>query len=282
VTVDASVADLALREPTLEWAYRSGSGLCVGLGWVDATIHPDFWPLRQLDVEGRRQFRHYPYSHFLPRVLTESMMAAQADNRPTAWEAMLLVFARTEWLMASLEYLWTPFSPTPALLASLVETYGVEPAIHRRDPDYLRRLTALLPTWHPYRGTVARARDVLRCCDREDQLASAATLAESGPIPSSPGLAEEAFVCHVGSWWRLREQPKSRPEYRITGGVVRFQPVADEQKWVLRKEDVLIELKSDADLPRAALRLLPAWAAVRVVVPTTPKKKPSTTKKKST
>ena len=257
-------ADLATRTPILEWAHRSANGQVDGLSWVSTTLHPDFHPFRHFVEGGEHKFRHRPFSRWQPPSLVESTMEAQAAGVPTAWEALHLVFARTEWLMAGREYLWTPQSPEPLLLSTLVETFGIEAALHRRSKDTLRRLTALLPNWHPYRGTVARAREVLRICGLEEQLESATTIAESGRLPKRPALEGEVMTCHVGSWWKLRRQPDSRCELRIQDGLLRFQPEADENKWVLRREDVLVEWNEGATLPKEALRLLPAWSVVRL------------------
>lgn len=258
---------LALREPALEWATRSGSGELEDLGWVAAEVSPELRPLRQFDDEsGRRRFRHYPYTLFLPPAVAQAAEQLQRAGHPTAWEGLVLLFARTEWTMASRDYLWTPSSPAPALLGSLVEAFGIEAALHRRDPDTLRRLTALLPSWHPTRGTVARARDVLESCELQHELESVTTLDESGRIPRSPKLDDEVFTCHVALWWQLRRQDRSAPEYRITDGYLRFQPADDAAKWVLRKEDVLLTWRPGGDVPKAALRLLPSWSVVRLVV----------------
>lgn len=267
-------ADLATRTPILEWAHRSANGEVDGLSWVSTTIHPDFHPFRHFVEDGEHRFRHRPFSRWQPPSLVESTMKAQAAGVPTAWEALSLVFARTEWLMAGREYLWTPHSPEPLILSTLVESFGIEAALHRRSKDTLRRLTALLPTWHPYRGTVPRAREVLRICGMDEQLQHATTLAESGKTPARPAMAGEVMTCHVGSWWKLRRQPESRCELRIQGGLLRFQPEADEQKWVLRREDVLVEWNEGAKLPKEALRLLPAWSVVRLArrLPPSPKK----------
>ena len=255
---------LALRTPALEWAHRAASGEMDGLSWVSTDIHPEFVPYRQFDENEQRRFRHRPFSRWQPPALVDAAVQAQRAGVPTAWEAMLLVFARTEWLMKSREYLWTPHSPQPQLLGTLVESFGVDASLHARNSDVLRRLTALLPTWHPYRGTVERAREVLDICGMSDQLAKATTQAESGIIPAQPGLEGEVMACHVSRWWALRRQPDSSMALRIEDGLVRFQAEDDAQKWVLRREDVLVEWAAGTTLPRQALRLLPAWSVVRL------------------
>jgi len=266
---------LALRTPTLEWAHRSAGGELDGLSWVSTSIHPEFVPFRQFNVDGERQFRHRPFSRWQPTSLVEAAREAQEAGVPTAWEALLLVFARTEWLMKSREYLWTPQSPQPLLLGTLVESFGVDASLHARNPDVLRRLTALLPTWHPYRGTVERAREVLDVCGMTEQLAKATTQAESGRIPVKPGLEGEVMACHVSRWWALRRQADSQMALRIEGGLLRFQADDDAHKWVLRREDVLVEWTEGSALPRQALRLLPAWSVVRLARRIPKKKKPT-------
>lgn len=255
---------LALRTPDLEWAHRSANGEMDGLSWVAAEIHPDHKPWRQFDQAGERKFRHRPYSHWQPPSLVEASMDAQRAGVPTAWEALLVVFARTEWMMKTREYLWTPHSPQPLLLGTLVESFGIGSELHRRSPEVLRRLTALLPTWHPYRGTVPRAREVLDLCSMGEQLKNATTEQESGRIPKKVDLEGEVMACHVDRWWSLRRQPESSSNLVIQGGLLRFQPEEDAQKWVLRREDVLVEWSAGGALPREALRLLPAWSVVRL------------------
>ncbi len=256
--------DLALRTPELEWAHRAANGEMDGLSWVAAEIHPDHKPWRQFDQAGERKFRHRPYSHWQPPSLVQASMEAQRAGVPTAWESLLVVFARTEWMMKTREYLWTPQSPQPLLLGTLVESFGIDSSLHQRSPDVLRRLTALLPTWHPYRGTVPRAREVLELCGKGEQLRNATTEQESGKIPKRVDLEGEVMACHVDSWWSLRRQAGSSSQLSIQGGLLRFQPKEDDQKWVLRREDVLVEWSAGGALPREALRLLPAWSVVRL------------------
>ncbi|MFT6816231.1 MAG: hypothetical protein ACJATT_000027 [Myxococcota bacterium] len=265
--------DLALRTPDLEWAHRAANGEMEGLSWVAAEIHPDFKAWRQFEQDGERKFRHRSYSYWQPPSLVEASMDAQRAGVPTAWEALLVVFARTEWMMKTREYLWTPHSPQPLLLGTLVESFGIDASLHQRSPDILRRLTALLPTWHPYRGTVPRAREVLELCGMGDQLRNATTEQESGKIPKKVDLEGEVMACHVDQWWSLRRQAESASQLTIQGGLLRFQPADDAQKWVLRREDVLVEWSPGGSLPREALRLLPAWSVVRLAraLPKAPK-----------
>jgi hypothetical protein len=256
--------DIALRTPDLEWAHRAANGEMEGLSWVAAEIHPDHKPWRQFDQAGERKFRHRPYSYWQPPSLVQASMEAQRAGVPTAWEALLVVFARTEWMMKTRDYLWTPHSPQPLLLGTLVESFGIDSSLHQRSPDVLRRLTALLPTWHPYRGTVPRAREVLDLCGMSDQLKNATTEQESGKIPKKVDMEGEVMACHVDRWWSLRRQAESSSALVIQGGLLRFQPKEDDQKWVLRREDVLVEWSAGGALPREALRLLPAWSVVRL------------------
>ena len=43
-------------------------------------------------------------------------------------------------------YYWSPMSPVPRLLASLVEAMGIDNEIHRNRADVLSRRVARLPT----------------------------------------------------------------------------------------------------------------------------------------
>jgi hypothetical protein len=95
--------------------------------------------------------------------------------------------------------------------------------------------------------------------------AEAAHADTAGPEPDFPPLRSEAFACRSADWWRRRQTPGAKPAYRITGGVVRFQP--DEgPRWPLIREDVLIGWAVGRPFPHSALRLLPAWQVVRLVV----------------
>jgi hypothetical protein len=202
----------------------------------------------------------------VPPVVVESALAAQKEGNVSGWEALVLIFARMEWTIRGRRYLWAPFSPVPRLLASLVETYGVEVGIHRHDPECLARLTALLPVWHPHRGTVSKAREVLTLANAEGDLAGAISADGDSGGETPPLLSDEIFVCHDTKWWSRRATGDADPEYRITSGYLRFQPT-DMDAFALRREDVLIHWTPGQPLPHHAVRLLPAWMVVRLAAP---------------
>lgn len=260
---------IALRSPTLEWAHQSAQGELEGLSWVDPSMESDERGMTVVDRgTGKQFFRQSPYLRMVPTSVAEAAQEAAKDGRITAWEAASLMFARAEWLVSSRRYLWAPFSPVPRLLASLVEGFGVEPSIHKNDPERLARLTALLPAWHPHRGTLDRAREVLACCELNESLEATSSMTSGGEAAGQDvDLADEVFVCHDAKWWMLRQEGESTPHYRISDGIMRYQP-PEGDRFALRKEDVLIRWTQGQMVPREVLRLLPAWTVVRLSMPT--------------
>ncbi len=259
---------LASGVPTLDWSQAAAAGELEGLAWVDtddATGRPAF--RQREDGEGRRRFRHLPYTAFLPGSVRRAARRAQQAGRTTAHEALLLVFAEAEWRIAARRWLWSPLSSAPRLLASLVEAYGIDPDLHRHDPEVLARLVALLPAWYPLRGTVERALVLLRVARSEDRGTPMATLRDDGPRPAEPPLRDEVFACRSGEWWRRRGSSSVRPEYRIEAGWLRFQPREGDDAYVLQQEDVLIEWRPGREVPRNLMRLLPVWSDFRLAVP---------------
>ena len=262
-------ASLAARVPALEWAHQASANELEQLKWVDTRLDPELIPMRQsrTSARGRMRVRAHPYLRGLPPIIVEAALASQATGRVSGWEALVLLFAKMEWTIRGRRYLWAPYSPVPRLLASMVETYGVEVGIHHNNPERLRRLTALLPVWHPHRGSVSRAREVLAACDSESYLEGAISAdGDSGGAPA-PRLSDEVFTCHDATWWDHRATGEADPEYRIVGGYLRFQP-SDVDAFALRREDVLIHWTPGRPLPHHAVRLLPAWMVVRLSAPT--------------
>ncbi|MED5373155.1 MAG: hypothetical protein VX899_19205 [Myxococcota bacterium] len=258
--------DLAARTAGLEWAHRSAAGTLEALDWVDSSLDTQIAPYTQIqDEEGKRQFSHLPYAAFLPSLMTNAVIQAQADGEVTLQEALLLLMARSEWLIANRERLWSPLTPLPHLLATLVEAFGVDQDLHRDDPEILARLAAQLPQWYPSRGTVERAREVLESTEDLHQLEGVATADRDGTNPD--GILNEAFVCHSSQWWEERSEKASAPAYRISGGVLKFQAEKAEHQYPLRREDILLRWDGERPLPRQLLRLLPTWVALRLVIP---------------
>lgn len=257
---------LAIRLPELEWSYQAGTGALKGVRWVDVSFSDGRPGLRQVsNGSDEPRFRGRRHLGTLPHAVGAAALDAQRRGQPTAWEGLALLLGRVEWLVAARRHLWAPHSPVPSLLASLVEAYGVEPAVHAHEPSRLARLTALLPVWHPHRGTVARAREVLATCDQEQALAQA--LSSADPKKDlTKALRHEVFQCHASMWWRYRRSGHAVQHLRIDGGYLRFQPPKGVG-WELRREDVLMNWDARQPLPRAALRLLPAWTCIRLTKP---------------
>ncbi|HMV65219.1 MAG TPA: hypothetical protein PKA64_00115 [Myxococcota bacterium] len=262
---------LALRVPALEWCHRAGSGELGDLEWVDVRLDPELGAERQVRLaDGVLRFRQRALMRDLPGVVSDEAVSAQHGGEVTAWEGLALLLARAEWLVKGRGHLWAPFSPAPRLLATLVETFGVEAPIHRYQPERLARLAALLPTWHPHRGTLARAREVLSTADESASLANAASVDELGGAEASrdlPRLRDEVLVCHSLGFWTHRAEPGAEPVYQISGGLVRFQPRSGPH-FALRREDLLFAWSSGSALPHHAVRLLPAWTVIRLSVAT--------------
>lgn len=269
---------LSPRLPVLEWSHRAAAGELERLTWVDTRLDERLTEMTHATVASEQRFRHVRYLRHQPPVVAEAAEKARRSGRVSAWEGMQLLFAQVEWTIRGRRYLWSPFSPVPKLLASLVEAYGVEAGIHRYERDRLARLTALLPVWHPYRGTVTRAREVLAACEMEGELAGAIS-SDLEPGDGEPAaLVDEVMVCHGIEWWKHRSDAGSTAELRISGNFLRFQPESGAG-FSLRREDVLIHWMPGRPLPREAIRLLPAWMVVRLAAPQ-PKPTPASKKKK--
>ena len=101
-----------------------------------------------------------------------------------------------EWLISTRRYYWSPMSPVPRLLASLVEAMGIDNEIHRNRSDVLARLVARLPTWNPSRGTVQGAKDLLVETVGDPFPIRVAQMPKDKPIPIDPDIQGEVFACH--------------------------------------------------------------------------------------
>ncbi len=262
--------DLATRVADLEWAHRQAAGTLKGLEWVDSNLDPNIPAFTQIGDASERQFSHLPYAVFLPTVMTNAAIQAQQNGQAPMQEALVLLFARMEWLVANRKRMWSPLSPLPKMLATLVEAFGVDQDLHREDPEILARLAAQLPQWHPWRGTVERAREVLESTGDLPQAEGTYTLGADGPTPTI--IRDEVFMCHSETWWDERTVPDSAPAYRIESGVVKFQHNESTKQVPLRCEDLLLEWRPERPLPRQLLRLLPTWVVVRLVLPSESRK----------
>lgn len=240
-----------LRFAVLEWARRHAAGELAGMGWIDGTILADGPPFTVERDGDAVTFRHVPYGRFLPGPMVEAAQDVQAQGDVPALEALLLLFARIEWLVAGREHLFTPYGPVPALLASLVEAYGVDAEIHGFDGDTLSRALAVLPTWHPHRGDPERAGWLLE---------------EALGVPHGVDLDQapraemtEAFACRSAAWYAHHGTP--------SGDLV----VRDDLVWAEHAtpatggpEDILVGWVPGRRVPHQLLRLLPAWGSIRL------------------
>ena len=255
---------LAIREPILEWAHLAASGRIQGLDWIDPEIS-DEHNRAGVTENGRKRFRQLPYTAFLPAVMVDAAREAQKRGQPTLLESILLVTAWPEWVVAARRTLWTPLSPIPGLLANLVEAYGIGVEIHQNDVERLSRLVARLPSWYPHRGQAQRALRLLADAIDERPRETYAHATTHGPTPSRPAISQEAMSCRSVSWWVARAEPSAKPAYRIEDGFLRFQP-QEGGGYRLINEDVLVGWESKHPLSTNLMRMLPAWAVLRLVV----------------
>ena len=222
---------LAGQEPALHYAALAARGADEGLHWVDWALAPEAPPYRYgASRRGRPlTLRGGSLTAQLPPA------ALEPGDGPSAWEALALLFAPAEWAVATRGLLWTPLTPRPALLARLVEVYGVPGALHGGDPDALARLAAGLPAWRHHRGTLQFAREVLGAVGRDDTLAQ-----WSAPPAVARAVLHRAGAPEVGA-------------LRVSGG---FACVVGDSPPSL----LTLPPKTEAPLDRALLRLLPVWA----------------------
>jgi len=252
--------DLGLRLPEVEWSFRANAGELAGLRWVDTRLDPQLPPARAHGENGSTTFRYFAPLEVTPTYVREETLDAQGRGRPTAWEGLALLFAKSGWTVEARGFVWAPYSPYPGVLSRMVEAFGVERAMHRFDPGRLSRLAAMLPTWYPSRGRLDAARAVLAACDA---LATADETWGQDEPPPADALRDEVLCCHDAKWWRARKGRDAQPSYRLEKGFLRFQP-AEGDGFGMRREDFLLVLDPSGKLSLAMHRLLPAWASVRI------------------
>ncbi len=256
------------RLPHLEWSHRTSAGDHVGLDWVDATVeaHADAYRMVE-SADGTIRFQHFPYAAFLPPAMLEEAAAAQQRGESPLQESLLLVFARIEWLILSRDLLWTSLTPVPALLAALVQAYGVGPEVHDHHDETLARLAAILPDWFPYRGTLAAARRLLACAELESVAGRAYTRDEATPWL----LSGEVLACRSLSFWAARAASSDAAcptDHRIVNGVLLFQ--VDVPRFELRREDLAVPWEPGQGPSLELVRLLPPWTVLRPVLMSSP------------
>ena len=219
------------QEPTLYYAALAARGADAGLGWVDWSLAPE-----------APAYRYGASRRGRPATLRGAALTAQLPpsalepgDGPSAWEALGLLLAPAEWAVAARGLSWSPLSPRPALLARLVQVYGVPDALHGGDPDALARLAAGLPAWRHHRGTLRFTRAVLGAVGREDTL----------DAWCARPAAERVVL--------RRDSAPRVGALRVSGG---FACVVGDAPPSL----VTLPPKTEAPLDRALLRLLPVWA----------------------
>lgn len=261
-------ANRAPRLPVHAWARLAAAGALDGLAWVDARIDPEGPVLRETRGEdGAITFAHLPYAAFLPPPMVRAAAQAQAEGRATLLEALQLLFARAEWLVAGRHLLWSPLSPAPEVLAALVEAFGVEPELHGGRPDALARIASLLPSWRPYRGSVRHARALLlAACGEDIDVRGAADVADATQIEDEPtdevthagGDTAEIFACRSAGW--LATRTSGATGMRVQGGFLVIAGLSRD-----RAEDAFVALPEAARAVRPFSRLLPTWCTLRIL-----------------
>ena len=240
-----------LRFAVLEWACRQAAGQLDGLHWVDGTVHNQGELPFQIVRRGDQVlFRHRDYGQWLPAPMVRAAKQAQTHGVPTALEGVIALFARAEWLIAAREHYWAAYGPVPALLAALVEAYGIPPELHRGDREHLARLVAHLPTWYPHRGDPVRGKQLMeRAFDKPLRVQV---------NQRDTGALRETFTCRSAKWHARRVH---RPQaLHIHRGMVQVRHTAP----TVTPEDVVMTWSPGIPFPHELLRLLPAWVSVRL------------------
>lgn len=251
---------MTLRMPDLEWAVRTAEGQLTSLDWVETSLDPEAPSFRQTSEAEPPTFRQRSYGAFLPLHVVEAHRAAQRNGRPTAWDGLILLYARPEWAVAARATLWAPYSPFPQVLTRLAESFGIGSELHEYDGARLARLAAILPSLHASRGHLDTAREILVAVDLDGAFDE--VWGQGTPAPDHV-LRNEIMTCHSADWWEARQPANTAPTYRISDGLVRFQPTT-RPTYPLRREDVLVAMDPTKPPAMSPFRLLPAWASLRI------------------
>jgi hypothetical protein len=257
------------RTAVLDWAHRVANGGDEDLSWADGAVADPGGPwVATEDAAGETHFHALALASLLPPAMAEEAEDAAANGEATGVEALQLLLARPLWLNAARRLWWSPLSPMPQLLQELVEAYGVPPEVHQGDPARLARLVARVATWWPRRGHLGPTQELLGAVE-EDGRPPEPGWTEQGP---SSGMQDEVLAVHDLRWWAARGGASTGTAYRISDGLVRFQPT-NSRGWSVLREDLVFE-HAEAGSPAvrlpspAFLRLVPVWVSVRVVAST--------------
>lgn len=256
-------SNLNSKVAALEWSTDAANGDLKGLDWIEADLNPNAEAFQVVKEDNTKKYRHRPYGYFLPTLMARAAYEAQRNGDPTVLEAMLYVYAKIEWLVATRKYFWSPLSPIPELLSVLAESYGVGPEIHQNNPQALSRLISKLPIWHKRSGTAEKAREMLvDIIGRELPLG----IKNANDRNISQSLEHEVLLSREWRWWKNRKEKTSNTKMRISNGLLCFQPQEEEEQFPLIKEDVLVHWKEGRGFPTEFLRLLPMWISIRIVI----------------
>jgi len=240
------------RAARLDWVRAHAADALTDLRWVDRSLAADTSSFTASDAG----FHARSVTDTLPVVVQQAARAAHARGEPTLVEGLQLVMAESEWLVESRALLWSADSPVPRLLASLVESVGLDAELHRSDPTRLQRLVARLRPWNARRG------------ESEAAVALLAAALDERPherLDRPERLRDEVFACRSARWWAARGAANARVTLRISDGWTRFQPPSGTPVH-LRAEDILVDWTPGRAIHRGLLRLLPVWCCYRVAV----------------
>ena len=191
-------------------------------------------------------------------------------------------------------------------MAILAESYGISPALHNSNRDVLARVLSRMPSYYPKRGNVKNALMLWKDTLQKTLEVEIAHVDTQGAYPSNPNITDEVFVCHHSEWWLRRlpkgvhqnvkeeyrknfiesssgsresegestsvvsKKESSHISYpmgmRIEGGVLRFQLPEEHHQVPLVKEDVLVEVSNNKQVPSELFQLLPNWTSVRFIL----------------
>jgi hypothetical protein len=290
------------RLPEAAWAHAAASGRLDGVRWVEDRVEPEDGAAEPFSVdhddEGAERFRGLVLEDYLPPAQVDAIRAADRRGFPSLLHGLKYALAEPAWLVRTRSSLWSPTSPRPLLLRSLIEAYGLGVELHRGEAEVLARLAARVHQWYPQRGHLGYARRLVDAAGLKTSSEDLLHREDSGPLPRT--ARDEVFAARAASWWGARQQPGAHQHLLIRDGLLRCQPTTGPG-FALLQEDVLLSWQRPAQPPAAsppgavqfadgwcsppplpspspsaapapaapaldgsALRLLPAWTSLRV------------------
>ena len=116
-----AVTSLQNSRAPLQWACDSAQGKTKSLDWVDSRIEGFHRSFAVTESRGHRQYRHLHMGHtYLVQCVCLLNMLKKMVN-PLYWKGCCCCLPRWSGLIATRRYYWSPMSPVPQLLVTLVE-----------------------------------------------------------------------------------------------------------------------------------------------------------------